>query len=396
MLLKLILLLSPLCLTLLYGKSALTNDSHLDMDEAEFEEFFGLDPITDKDEFERRQNALKASEEEIKQINKEYEEGKNSWYDDLNDFSNLPKKDFLEQKTGLVMPDFEEESSNDIETYYARYKRSTVPDEYDARTEGLVSPVKNQKHCGSCAAFASMGCIETCFKKVSGAENFDDMDYSEQQLLDCALGQPGINGCGGAWPHAYLKWVSDNNITFHSENDYPYTSSADNSNCRNPPTKANKAKVSGYYHSRGMGDETILKNLVYEHGAVLVGINATNDLKNYRGGIFDGCIDSEQETINHAVVVVGYGTEDGTDYWLYKNSWGTTWGSDGFGKLTRGTRMCGIGPWLSHTECTKIADNESDSECYDTYKYCDRFTQEFCTKWSKYLKDCCAKSCNLC
>jgi len=392
---KLILLLSALCLALIYGKSALNDDSLLDMDEAEFEEYFGLDPITDKDEFERRQNALKVSEEEIKQINKEYAEGKKNWYDNLNAFSNLPKEDFLREKTGLVMPDFEGESSMDIETYYARYKRSIVPSNYNATDKGLVSPVKDQGNCGSCAAFASMGCIETCFKKVSGAKNFDDLDYSEQQLLDCALGQPGINGCNGAWPHAYLKWVSDNNITFHSEDDYKYTLTANNVNCRNPPTKANMAKVSGYYYSQGRGDETILKKLVYEHGAVLVGINASG-LHHYGGGIYDGCIASEQTSINHAVVVTGYGTKDGIDYWEYKNSWGPGWGKNGFGKLKRGDEMCGIGKWLAHAECTKNADYESDSECYDTYKYCDRFTPEFCTKWSRYLKDCCPKSCNLC
>merc|ERR1711955_17884 len=145
-------LLLPLCLAQDLEQAAIG----LDMDEAEFEDFFHLDHVTDPDEFEKRQNALKASEEEIKQVNQDFAEGKKSWFDHLNDFSNLPKNEFIKQKTGLIEPSAEERDNDTSAAYFARFKRNTVPDEYNAVTEGLVSPIKHQGGCGSCAAFAAM------------------------------------------------------------------------------------------------------------------------------------------------------------------------------------------------------------------------------------------------
>ena len=113
-------------------------DSLLDMDELEFEEFFGLDHVTDPEEFEKKQKALKANEEEIRKINKEFAEGNKTWYDSLNDFSDLSKEEFLEQKTGLIDDDGDEETGHESIKYFARLKRSTVPDAYDAVAEGKL------------------------------------------------------------------------------------------------------------------------------------------------------------------------------------------------------------------------------------------------------------------
>jgi len=83
-------------------------------------------------------------------------------------------------------------------------------------------------------------------------------------------------------------------------------------------------------------------DLVYKHGAVLTGLRINFNLMNYKSGIFHGCPENVGK-MNHAVAVVGYGTEDGLDYWLVKNSWGTDWGEKGFFRIQRGVKMCGIG-----------------------------------------------------
>ena len=95
--------------------------------------------------------------------------------------------------------------------------------------------VRNQKQCGSCVAFSNMAAIEVCFKKLTGSSN---LDYSEQQLVDCGYGQNGASGCNGAYTYSYLKvstqivylpstisthqTVSDSGLGLTHESTYPY------------------------------------------------------------------------------------------------------------------------------------------------------------------------------
>ena len=76
--------------------------------------------------------------------------------------------------------------------------------------------------------------------------------------------------------------------------------------------------MSDYYYTYS-GDEETMKKLVAQHGAVVTSVNADGEFQNYGGGVFAGCTSSDT---NHAVAVVGYGTDNGVDYWLVKNSWG--------------------------------------------------------------------------
>ena len=93
-----------------------------------------------------------------------------------------------------------------------------------------------------------------------------------------------------------------------------------------------------------------MKGLVYRYGAVATHIYASDSgFGNYASGVFNGCTSN---SINHAVVVVGYGTENGNDYWLVKNSWGSNWGDNGYIKMFRGNGICGIGGLCVAAECT--------------------------------------------
>jgi C1A family cysteine protease len=113
-----------------------------------------------------------------------------------------------------------------------------------------------------------------------------------------------------------------------------------------------------------VGTENQLKELVYLHGAVAISIRFTNatmrKLQAHSGSaIFTGCTTEDPEGENgHAVVAVGYGTEDGEDYWLIKNSWGTSWGEKGFGKLPRGVDACGIGRRYAVIDCCDAKDGD--------------------------------------
>ena len=133
-------------------------------------------------------------------------------------------------------------------------------------------------------AFATVATIETCFKKLTGVFG----DYAEQELVDCAYGQHGANGCDGASYHAYAKWISINKKKLTHESLYPYLSKYSYSCPRSLEPYNQGAKVTDFKYTYS-GNEGMLKQLVYEHGAVVIGINTDDGFEDYEGGIFDSC-----------------------------------------------------------------------------------------------------------
>ena len=194
-----------------------------------------------------------------------------------------------------------------------------------------MTPVKNQKSCGSCAAFTASAMHETCMIKAGAPAA--NLDLSEQQLVDCAYDNDQALGCQGAMLDAYPNWIVNENYgQVNHENNYPYLNSHPNLQCQNKPHWQAGAKVikTNMYFDVSI---RMLKGLVKNFGAVGTVIYAgDNGFMDYRAGtIFDTCSD---ETVNHAVTVVGWGTDRGQDYWLIKNSWGTNWGDDGYIKVS--------------------------------------------------------------
>merc|ERR1712061_724406 len=279
-------------------------DPEDDLDEDQFETEFGLDPVTDPAEKAKRKTALKDSEAEVKKENKKYQNGKADWYEQINEFSDLPEDEFEKEKTGdvvtyargLLTPKIkpvDEISERYIESLLAR--RASVPASYSAVSAGIVSSVKSQGSCGSCVAFASMAAIETCMKKASGGKL---ADFSEQQIIDCGYGKNGARGCNGAHTSAYIKYVADTSLALTHESTYPYLNKAPKLTCPTGLKAYNTgAKVVKSYYTY-KGDETKLKALVAEHGAVVTGVNAAGPFGKYAGGIFSGCTSNKA---NHAV-----------------------------------------------------------------------------------------------
>lgn len=205
----------------------------------------------------------------------------------------------------------------------------TLPESIDWRSKGAVTPVKNQGFCGSCWAFSAVGAMEgQHFLKTKKL-----VSLSEQNLVDCS---PKDTGChGGNMDNAFEYVIKNNGID--TENGYPYE--ARDGKCRYVPTKVG-ATFSNYIHLP-FGNEATLQEAVATSGPVAVGIDAGNELfHNYKEGIFDP--DDCTRNLDHGVLVVGYGTENGKDYWLVKNSWGHHWGIDGYIKMARNKNLCGI------------------------------------------------------
>lgn len=223
-------------------------------------------------------------------------------------------------------------------------RNESVPDSIDWRTSaGRVSEVKNQGQCGSCWAFATTGLLEgqEVGHKLSKNKNApaDLTALSEQDLVDCSKKN---YGCQGGLMNLALDDIAQLGGV-ESEVDYPYRGS-NGKKCR---FEQEKAVISdkGSYIIEGK-DEEKLKEVVAKYGPVAVGIHAgAFKFTFYKKGVFydKHCAKSE-DSLNHGVLIVGYGTEKkGGDYWIVKNSWGPKYGEEGYIRMARNRdNMCGI------------------------------------------------------
>jgi len=344
------------------AKSWVDLDQNDNLDEDEFRAKFDLEIITNPEEKERRREALKAHEEIVKRENVKYAAGERTWYDRINDFSDLSDDDIVKKKTGAktngrrrrgraialgLIPHGPEHRDERSEKWFAEYRmnRGGAPESYSSVDEGNVSPVKSQKQCGSCVAFATLAVVETCFKKVTGEFG----DYSEQELVDCGYRKNQANGCNGAQCFSYAKYIKDSGRQLASEESYPYKGT-DRNRCPRENPLNQGARVTDFKYT-DRGTEESLKQLVYEQGSVLIAVAVDSTFSEYAGGILTECSKNTKKACNHAVAVVGYGSEDGIDFWLIKNSWGDWWGEKGFIKLKRGVNACGIGYYINTIEC---------------------------------------------
>ena len=210
-----------------------------------------------------------------------------------------------------------------------------APLSIDWRDQGVVSDVKDQGPCGSCWSFAATGALESAWALAGNGLQA----LSEQQLMDCS-GSFYNYGCSGGMAYkAYSYLESSGGIM--SEEAYPYTA-RDGSSCHADASQF-VASITSHVNVPSHGSATILRDAVADVGPVAVSIDASQRSFNlYSSGVYDEpyCSSSSH---NHAVLVVGYGTESGKDYWLVKNSWGPEWGESGYIKMTRdSSNQCAI------------------------------------------------------
>jgi cathepsin L len=220
------------------------------------------------------------------------------------------------------------------------------PDSVDWSTKGAVTPIKNQGQCGSCWSFSTTGALEgASFIAGRGLTSL-----SEQNILDCDKG--GDKCEGGSMDQAF-EWVAENGICSEADDSYKCSSETsdecDNSQC---PTNCTKVLEKG--------DVTTYTDVEQSEGAleaavaqqpVSVAIEADETVFQYYTG---GILTSEAcgENLDHGVLVVGYGTDNGQKYWKVKNSWGTSFGEAGYIRLEKGSTQtggeCGIRKMASY------------------------------------------------
>ncbi len=214
---------------------------------------------------------------------------------------------------------------------YLRSEYGNLPTSVDWRTKGAVTNVKNQQQCGSCWSFSSTGSLEGAYAIKTGTLK----SFSEQQLIDCDnIKNGGGNlGCNGGNMEPTLQWIGKNG-GICTEEAYPYVSGTTQQagTCQKTCTKVSGSAVSKTVEVAPNSDSAMMTALAQQPVSIAIEADQSS-YQLYKSGVFTGkCGNS----LDHGVLLVGYGSDTGLDYYILKNSWGTTWGESGYMRIGKG------------------------------------------------------------
>ncbi|XP_068660094.1 senescence-specific cysteine protease SAG39-like [Aristolochia californica] len=258
-------------------------------------------------------------------------DGGNTYRLSVNEFADLTNEEFRASRNG-----FRPSSLRDTSSSLFRYENVTaVPSTVDWRKKGAVTPVKDQGQCGCCWAFSAVAAMEGATKLSSGKL----VSLSEQELVDCDT--RGVDqGCNGGLMDDAFKFILHNG-GLTTETTYPYEGV--DGKCNSKKEASSAAKISGFEDVPANSESALLKAAANQPVSVAIDAGGI-PFQLYSGGVFTGPCGT---SLDHGVTVVGYGTtSDGTMYWLVKNSWGSSWGEDGYIRMQRNVDakegLCGI------------------------------------------------------
>jgi C1A family cysteine protease len=226
---------------------------------------------------------------------------------------------------------------NAIRSYRGEHINSDVnlASAVDWVAKGAVTPVKDQGQCGSCWSFSTTGALEGAYFLKYGHL----VSFSEQQLVDCdSFGNGGRDhGCNGGLMDNAFDWISKNG-GLCTESSYPYVS-GNTKTAGSCQTSCSKVSGSGITRHVDVpkSDNSLMSALTQQ--PVSVAIEADQrDFQLYKSGVFTGTCGTN---LDHGVLVVGYGSEGGLDFYKIKNSWSSSWGENGYIRIGRGAQYNG-------------------------------------------------------
>jgi len=287
---------------------------------------------------------------DIDKHNEEYEKGNVQYNRDVNQFADMFENE-KKSHTGLLNRNHRPKRNlvgpytyDGISRFYQFTANSTeianAPASLDWTTKGFTKAVDNQGQCGSCWAFAGGAAIDGAFKIQKALTT----SQSQEELVDCTS-DLGNYGCDGGFidtpfQHVNIKGVTSNSV-------YPYTASTGVAGTCQTAKIGSTTKLSSYVQV--LGTEDSVKAGLAKYGPCATSLDVENGLMSYKSGVYtgkvNGVLECSANAVNHAVVIVGYGTDatTGLQFWKIRNSWGTGWGESGHFRIQRNAgKLCGI------------------------------------------------------
>jgi len=326
-----------LCLLFACVYSAPTFDAQLDAPWALYKRTFEKQYASTEEEVTRRA-AWEANIDIIRKHNLEADLGLHTYTLGMNKYGDLTNEEFNRQMNTFNANLRKEDSTLDRHTFRAP-ANFELPDSVDWRTKGYVTPIKDQAQCGSCWAFSATGSLEGQHFAKTGQL----VSLSEQNLVDCSQKQ-GNMGCNGGLMDYAFQYIKVN-MGIDTEASYQYQ--ARTLQCRfNPNTVG--ATDTGFTDIPSR-DENSLQSAIATVGPISVAIDAAHSsFQLYRSGVYNEPACSQTQ-LDHGVLAVGYDSQNGQDYYIVKNSWGTSWGNQGFIYMSRNkNNQCGISTMSSY------------------------------------------------
>jgi len=331
---KLFLIVSVALCVVVASEAAFTLESVFHAKWQNFKAQHGKSYECDHEEHNRKQHFLEHTHH-IESHNEKFHRGEADFAMAHNEFSDMSHHEFKNTRMGFRAPP--PHMRPNVTQFRMSLSSLNAPASVDWRSQ-CHDKVKNQGECGSCYAFATTGSLEGCLARKYGKS----YDLSEQNLVDCSIGNVN-NGCDGGLMTSSFAHIKKAGGINHQV-DYPYTGKVGRCSF-----KSGRIGGSLNSHVEVRPTEADLANSIATVGPVAVAVNASpRSFMMYSKGIYSdtGCT---SDGLNHAVLCVGYGVENGREFWIVKNSWGTGWGEKGYIRMAKNSRnMCGIASMASY------------------------------------------------